>query len=102
MDKSADLQCEAILKGLRELETVLANPLAKEVLDLEHNTDAAQQGIFLVRIRKSLEQYLDRSRSLFYVGMIGHFSSGKSSSINSLLSLWQTKDERPTTLNPTD
>lgn len=102
MDTSADLQCEAILKGLENLEAVLDKPVANETLDLKHNVAASEQKLLLVRLRKSLVQYLERSRNLVYVGLIGHFSSGKSSTINSLLFLSGTPDERPTTLNPTD
>ncbi len=102
MDETADPQCQAILRGLQALETVLGKSLANEALDLEHDAAAFQQKVLLGRLRKSLEQYLERSTNLVYVGLIGHFSSGKSSTINSLLSLWGSRNERPTTLNPTD
>lgn len=45
---------------------------------------------------------MERNVTLFYAGILGHFSAGKSSTINSLLDTWNSKHERITDLNPTD
>ena len=100
-----DVQAQAILTGLESLANFLENPLARDALDLAEKTGRAQTHAhydLLRRIRKSLSQYLKRHGDLFYVGLLGHYSSGKSSTINSLLQLWSTQNERPTDQNPTD
>lgn len=99
---TSDLQCKSILKGLRDLEEVLNRPLANEALNLTENATTSRQKDLLVRLRKSLEQYLERTGNLVYVALIGHFSSGKSSTINSLLNLWDLPSQREVALNPTD
>jgi predicted GTPase len=102
MNASVDLQCQAILKGLLDLEKLLDNPLADKVLDLKDNATTSKNKDLLIRLRKSLVQYLERTGDLVYIALIGHFSSGKSSTINSLLDLWDSSTERPVGLNPTD
>jgi hypothetical protein len=97
-----DFQCSAILEGLRNLESVLDKPLAIMALSVRESALAAQRRESLGRLRRSLAQYLDREGDLIYFGFIGHFSSGKSSTINALLNLSGTADERPTDLHPTD
>jgi GTPase SAR1 family protein len=71
-------------------------------LELSKNAKAAAQYSILKRLSKSLLQYIERDGALFYVGLIGHFSAGKTSTINSLLEIWQTKSERKTDFHPTD
>ena len=56
----------------------------------------------LRRLIVTLNQYSHKSKNLVYIGLLGHFSSGKSSTINSILNMWETKDERSTGLHPTD
>jgi predicted GTPase len=102
MTTSADLQCQAILTGLRGLETILDRPLADKVLDLGENVSTSQHKDLLIRLRKSLVQYVERAGDLVYVAMIGHFSSGKSSTINSLLNLRDSAKQRLEDLHPTD
>jgi len=102
MTSSDDLQSQAILNGLVDLEKALNRPLANKALDLEEKKDTAEQKDILVRLRKSLTQYVKRTRDLLYVACIGHFSSGKSSTINSLLELWNSTLERDSDQNPTD
>jgi len=99
---NVDIQAQKILEGLQKLDQLLENPVAKEALDLGENAQTSRHYEILQRVRKSLRQYLERGGDLFYVGLIGHFSAGKSSTINSLLGLWGTKDERKTDLHPTD
>src|ERR1043165_2038075 len=97
-----DLQCLAILGGLRELETVLERPLTNRALDLNENALTQLQKELLTRLSRVLAQYVERTRHLVYVALIGHFSSGKSSTINSLLGLWNSESKRADDLNPTD
>jgi len=97
-----DVQAAQVLSGLRELEQLLEEPETEEALDLAKNARTTEQYNILRRLRKSLTQYLEREGDLFYVGLVGHFSSGKSSTINSILDIWETDHERATDLNPTD
>jgi predicted GTPase len=97
-----DIQAQKILEGLETLDQLLAEPVAKEALDLGENATTSAQYEVLQRVRKSLRQYLERGGDLFYVGLLGHFSAGKSSTVNSVLGLWGSKDERKTDLHPTD
>jgi predicted GTPase len=97
-----DLQVQSISAGLQKLQQLLDNPVATSALELSKNASAAREYDVLKRLHKSLHQYVQRNGTLFYVGVLGHFSAGKSSTINSLLDTWKTNDERATDLNPTD
>ena len=101
-DSGVDVQAARILAGLRELSDLLEEPKTGEALDLAKNARTTEQYNILRRLRQSLTQYLERDGDLFYVGLVGHFSSGKSSTINSILHIWDTDRERRTDLNPTD
>jgi hypothetical protein len=102
LDTNKDFQAQSILTGLLGLEEILARPLANKALDLSQNATTSAQREMLARLRKSLVQYAERLGDLVYIGFIGHFSSGKSSTINSLLQLWNSKSQRAVDLNPTD
>ena len=102
MPPEPDFQTTAISAGLKKLQTLLENPVAMSALDLDRNAKAAAQYSILKRLSKSLLQYIERDGALFYVGLIGHFSAGKTSSINSLLNIWRTEFERKTDFHPTD
>lgn len=99
---TADVQCQRILADLKNLETLVNQPLARRVLDLEESRRTAETYDLLLRFRRILTQYVEREGDLLYVGFLGHFSSGKSSTINSLLDLWNTPEQRIVNLNPTD
>jgi predicted GTPase len=99
---AVDVQASQVLHGLQQLEQLLEEPETEEALDLAKNARTTEQYNILRRLRKSLTQYLEREGDLFYVGLVGHFSSGKSSTINSILGIWDTEHERETDLNPTD
>ncbi|MGY3488540.1 putative GTPase [Bradyrhizobium sp. USDA 4011] len=101
-EKDVDVQASKILAGLRQLADLLEEPEAGEALDLAKNARTTEQYNVLRRLKQSLTQYLERDGDLFYVGLVGHFSSGKSSTINSVLNTWNTERERQTDLNPTD
>ena len=102
MPPEPDQQTRAISSGLKQLQSLLESPVAMSALDLDRNVKAAAQYAILKRLGKSLLQYIERDGALFYVGLIGHFSAGKTSSINSLLNTWNTELERKTDFHPTD
>lgn len=102
MTQDTNLQAQSISAGLQKLEQLLESPVAINALELGRNAAAAREYDVLKRLHKSLLQYLQRNGNLFYAGVLGHFSAGKSSTINSLLGTWNTKNERTTDLHPTD
>src|SRR5437868_2257806 len=89
-----DLQCQSIKDGLDSLADLTREPVARNALDVDHNVEISHALEVLRRLRNSLNQYMGRTGELFYVSCTGHFSSGKSSTINSLCSLWGTSDAR--------
>ncbi len=98
-----DIQCSQILKGLDQLDKYLEEPIAKDALNLDENFSTNKNRELLKRLRMSLIQYKERGRDLVYVGFMGHFSTGKSSTINSLLDLdKQSEGYRNIGLNPVD
>ena len=102
MNQDTDLQAQSISAGLARLQELLEKPVATGALELGKNAAAAKEYDVLRRLQRSLLQYLERNGALFYAGVLGHFSAGKSSTINSLLDTWNSKYERVTDLNPTD
>lgn len=102
MTNSTDIQCQAILTGLVGLGDILELPLANTALDLADNAGTSKHKDLLLRLKNSLTQYLQRTGDLVYIALIGHFSSGKSSTLNSLLEIWEKGDQRQVGLNPTD
>jgi predicted GTPase len=100
--RELDAQAKEILESLKVLGELLDKPVARDALDLNKNATTSDMYEILRRLRQSLKQYLERGGDLFYVGLLGHFSAGKSSTINSLLGTWERKHERSTGLNPTD
>lgn len=99
---TVDVQLQAIRNGLVRLSGITAQPTAQEALDVNHSVDIARTLELLRRLQHSLTQYAERGRDLFYIAFVGHFSSGKSSTINSVFKLWSTPQERQVDLNPTD
>ena len=97
-----DVQCRKIADGLANLKEALSQPLARKVLELDTSLESGRNSDQLIRLERSLLQYLERKGDLLYVGLMGHFSSGKSSTINSLLGLWNSEGARAVDLNPTD
>jgi predicted GTPase len=101
--RAANIQCESILSGIRQLEEYLQDKFVRESLELGVNAETTQYSDFLSRLKLSLTQYTAREKNLVYVGFMGHFSTGKSSTINSLLNLNpDSKDSRKVALNPVD
>lgn len=102
LQNGIDVQCTKIADGLATLKEAMNQPLARRVLELETNLESGRNLDQLFRLERSLLQYLERKGDLLYVGFMGHFSSGKSSTINSLLNLWDSGQAREVNLNPTD
>lgn len=99
----ADIQCKQILKGLNQLDQYLEKTITKDALELDKNLITAKNKELLKRLRMSLIQYIERGKDLVYIGFMGHFSTGKSSTINSLLNFNKSSEEyRKVGLNPID
>ena len=97
-----DTQAIEINKGLTKLFELLEKPVARNALDLAKNAESSSKYDVLRRLRQSLRQYVGREGELFYVGFLGHFSAGKSSTINALLRSNSSGHLRNTGLHPTD
>jgi hypothetical protein len=98
-----NVQCQQILTGIENLETYLQKQLAREALDLDSNAETARYKELLFRLKRSLVQYAEQDRRLVYIGFMGHFSTGKSTTINSLLELERdSENARRTGLHPVD
>jgi predicted GTPase len=93
------VQLNTTLKSFIEF---FSNNLPIKVLEIDRNSKSTEYYNQLKRLSNSLEQYTNKNISLFYVGFLGSYSSGKSSTINSLLDLWNTDKERASSNNPTD
>jgi ribosome biogenesis GTPase A len=90
-EQEIDVRAQGILNGLSELSALLEEPITRHALDLNNNAKTANQHDILNRTHRSLMQYLKLEGDLFYIGLLGHFSTGKSSTINSMLSAWVLK-----------
>lgn len=87
---------------LKEFLGFFKDDLQRKVLELDSNVLSKEYFQELTRVSNSLEQYVKKDISLFYVGFLGSYSSGKSSTINSLLNIWNTDIVRKVSNNPTD
>lgn len=97
-----DVQCKKILNGISTFLELLKNELVEKILEITDNTESKEHFNLLKRIERSVDQYVKRSKNLFYIGFLGHYSSGKSSTINSILNIKGSKNERSVNINPTD
>lgn len=102
LDSYSDDICESLLATIDNLISSISTEESEDIFDIRTDIEASQKFGELKRLRRSLEEYNNRSSSLLYVGFVGHFSAGKSSSINSLLKSVGIKAGRQTGLNPTD
>lgn len=91
-----------IIKSSKDLENTISNKGTKILRGIEEDSNCKNQLEKLKRLIDTLEKYSNKSHSLRYIGFLGHYSSGKSSTQNSLLNIWKTNKERKTDLNPTD
>lgn len=97
-----ETQIRKILLKARALNVIINRDLATKALEIKDLAASAENKKLLDRLISSLEQYIAKEQNLVYIGFVGHFSSGKSSTINSILNINGGRDERPTDLNPTD
>lgn len=101
IEKKYDLT-ENIISSSNNLKKLLIDKGASLLVDIEEAVECKNKIDELKRLIGTLEQYSTKSHSLEYIGFVGHFSSGKSSTTNSLLKIWNTKGQRATDLHPTD
>ena len=99
MAHSQDIGMSEVSKFLNALTNLIGTSPASHVLEVDRHDALANE---LIRLERSLDQYMTREHDLFYVGLMGHFSTGKSSTINSLLALAGTQHAREIGVNPTD
>lgn len=89
---------KSLLTNTRELKAVLSN----DEFGLRQEVDQSARTVELLadleNTLRSLDQYTRSERDLRYIGIVGHYSAGKSSTINSLLG----QEVRDTDWNPTD
>ncbi len=97
-----DIQLKSLLTSAISFRTLCEQPLIRKVLEIDLHATSARYHTLLLRVIRSIEQYLNKQKDLRYIGLVGHYSSGKSSTINALLDLDGTDKERETGLNPTD
>ncbi|MBS2213937.1 50S ribosome-binding GTPase [Carboxylicivirga mesophila] len=94
-------ETKQLLIKFEELISLSKDELTKSILEIETNVESRSNYDALRRIHKSVGQYIEKKRELVYIGFMGHFSSGKSSTINSLLNL-SGKNAREVDLHPSD
>ena len=96
------LRCERINKGLTQLTTLLNDDFCSRALDMENSHEHRAMRERVNRLTDAIDQYANRNAQVTYIGLVGHFSSGKSSTLNSLLDLNGTPNERVADQHPTD
>ena len=94
-----DIGIKHIATFLKSLTKLISSQISKAVLDIHKHEAISKE---LIRLERSLDQYVTRKADLFYIGLMGHFSTGKSTTINSLLTLAESQHARETGVNPTD
>ncbi|MGB3106170.1 GTPase [Sphingobacterium siyangense] len=95
-------QIRKILSKAKRLNNIVSDNLASKALEITQLAESSDKKKLLERLISSLEQYIAKEKNIVYIGFVGHFSSGKSSTINSILELSNTQNARHTDLNPTD
>lgn len=95
-DESYRVLCEPILSHLKVIESIVSAESNKTIFDIDENAKTKDGFDELTRICRSLEQYMARSGALAYVGFLGHFSAGKSCTINTLIEEKTVNRERTT------
>ena len=99
-DSDKDVLCERLMSAVSEMQHLLTSEEGRMAFNVEDHAESSIKHSEFRRLKRSLEQYVEKSPTLLYVGFVGHFSAGKSSTINSLIN--DTKNERLTDQHPTD
>ncbi|MBC7420569.1 MAG: hypothetical protein H7328_07570 [Bdellovibrio sp.] len=94
----SDVQLKQYSDGLTKLLDIINSKSG--VFDLNNNVNDIKKNE-AIRLLRSLDEYNGREKSLIYLGFLGHYSTGKSSTINSILNL-QGESARPHGLDRTD
>jgi len=97
-----DMRSITLLEGVKKLKDEFKIELVENILEISNNPKSIENFNQLKRIERATDQYRKRTHNLFYIGFLGHFSSGKSSTINTLLKLHGTINEKKADHNPTD
>lgn len=97
-----DFLCNSLLSVLERFDAILVSENASSSFDVQKDANSREKYTELRRLRRSLEQYAQKTGALTYVGFLGHFSAGKSSTINSFFKIAGVGVERLTGLHPTD
>lgn len=97
-----DIRSTTLLEGVKKMKNEFQIELVENILEISNNPKSVENFNQLKRIERATEQYRKRTNNLFYIGFLGHFSSGKSSTINTLLKLHGTINEKKADHNPTD
>lgn len=92
----------ALLDSLTTLRALVSVPGNAEAFAIDEDAACHERFLELRRLERSLDQYQSRAGQLTYVGWLGHFSAGKSSTINALLAGIEDADARATGQHPTD
>lgn len=90
--------CESIINSINSIGNLVSHPSNQSVFELQSDPASNSRHNELLSLQRSLEQYSGRNQTLSYFGFLGHFSSGKSATINSVMNA----KIRSTGPNPTD
>ncbi|MEM7038478.1 MAG: GTPase, partial [Bacteroidota bacterium] len=101
-EQRIDTLCAQMMAGLKQLDLLLDQEQIGKALQIHTDPEAVERRKQVKRLHRALSHYNDRDLDLFYIGFLGHFSSGKSSTINSLLRDHPEFVKRKADLNPTD
>ncbi|WP_419784903.1 GTPase [Pseudodesulfovibrio sp.] len=97
-----DPACAAMMNAIDSLLSFHDTDIGEKVFF--RGDGVKSEAIFneLKSVNSSIKAYLNRDKRLFYIGFIGNFSSGKSSTINSILEEVGKSAKRPTGNRPVD
>lgn len=100
--KNCDVLCTNLLRTLQIFDKLLTEGEGIFCFDVNSNAESSNRHQELRRLMRSLQQYAEKDARLLYVGFLGHFSAGKSSTINTILNNSGVEHSRLTGQHPTD
>ena len=92
----------SVKNSIEKLLYILEDNFSKKAFKFNDNQNTKDNKNDLINLLKRADVYSKRDHSKLYIIFAGTFSSGKSSTINSILKLWETDDERETDIQTTD